>query len=57
MHDNAMSQVRTIQNDDQKKKLDEWQKDMQDHKGMHDHEGMHEKKDSKSPQTDDRVQK
>lgn len=62
-HEKAMSQMRTILTDDQKKKLDEWQKDMQDHKGMHDHqgmhdhEGMHEKKDSKSPQTDDRVQK
>jgi hypothetical protein len=50
MHDHAMSQVRAILNDDQKKKLDEWQKE------MHDHQGMHEKKkDDKGPQTDDRV--
>ena len=58
LHDDAMSQVRTILNDDQKKKLDEWQKEMHDHKGMHDHNGMHEKKkDDKGPQADDRVQK
>jgi protein CpxP len=58
MHNDAMSQVRTILNDDQKKKLDEWQKEMHDHKGMHDHNGMHEKKkDDKGPQADDRVQK
>jgi len=57
-HDEAMAKVRTILNDDQKKKLDEWQKEMHDHNGMHDHKGMHEKKkDDKGPQTDDRVQK
>jgi Spy/CpxP family protein refolding chaperone len=47
-HDKAMAQVKTILNDDQKKKLDEWQKDMHDH----DH-----KMDHKAPQADDRVQK
>jgi hypothetical protein len=52
LHDDAMSQVRTILNDDQKKKLDEWQKEMHDHKGMHE-----KKKGDKGPQTDDRVQK
>ena len=58
MHDNAMAQVRAILNDDQKKKLDEWQKEMHDHNGMQDHKGMHEKKkDDKGPQADDRVQK
>jgi Spy/CpxP family protein refolding chaperone len=57
-HDEAMTKVRAILNDDQKKKLDEWQKEMHEHKGMHDHEGMHGKKtDSKEPQKDDRVQK
>ncbi len=50
-HDEAMTKVRTILNDDQKKKLDEWQKE------MHDHNGMHEKKGDKGTQTDDRVQK
>ena len=50
-HNDAMAQVRPILNDDQKKKLDEWQKE------MHDHNGMHEKKGDKGPQTDDRVQK
>jgi hypothetical protein len=43
-HEDAMSQVRTILNDDQKKKLDEWQKEMHDHK-----------KEGKAPKTDDRV--
>jgi hypothetical protein len=58
MHDEAMAKVRTILNDDQKKKLDEWQKEMHDHNGTHDHNGMHEKKkDDKGPQADDRVQK
>jgi periplasmic protein CpxP/Spy len=51
MHEHAMSQVKAILNDDQKQKFDEMQKDMRDHKGMH------EKKDSRNPQTDDRVQK
>jgi len=52
LHDDAMSQVRTILNDDQKKKLDEWQKEMHDHNGMHE-----KKKGDKGPQADDRVQK
>jgi periplasmic protein CpxP/Spy len=57
LHNDAMAKVRAILTDDQKKKLDEWQKDMRDHR-MHDHQGMHGKKaDSKPPQTDDRVQK
>jgi len=57
MHDDAMSQVRTILTDDQKKKLDEWQKDMREH-GMHDHQGMHEKKkDDKAPQADEKSPK
>jgi Spy/CpxP family protein refolding chaperone len=47
-HNDAMAQVRPILNDDQKKKLDDWQKEMQDH----DHN-----KDGKAPQTDDHVQK
>jgi|GEM_PF-1072070 hypothetical protein len=47
-HDNAMAQVRPILNDDQKKKLDDWQKEMHDHGHQ---------KDGKAPQTDDRVQK
>lgn len=52
LHNDAMAKVRAILNDDQKKKFDDWQKE------MHDHEGMHGKKtDSKGPQTDDRVQK
>jgi hypothetical protein len=45
-HEDAMSQVRLILNDDQKKKLDEWQKEMHDH---------NHNKDGKAPQTDDRV--
>lgn len=47
-HDEAMSQVRPILTDDQKKKLDEWQKEMHDH---------NHKMGSKAPQKDDRVQK
>jgi len=43
-HDDAMSQVRPILNDDQKKKLDEWQKEIHDH---------NHNKDAKAPQTDD----
>src|SRR6266851_9100626 len=43
-HDETMAKVWAILHDDQKKKLDEWQKEMHDHK-----------KDGKAPQTDDRV--
>ncbi len=43
-HDDAMSQVRPILNDDQKKKLDEWQKEMHDH---------NHNKDAKAPQAGD----
>ena len=52
MHDDAMAQVKTILNDDQKKKLDEWQKEMHDHNRMHE-----KKKGDKGSQTDDPVQK
>lgn len=42
MHDESMAKVRAILNDDQKKKLDEWQKEMHDHmkngKGAHSEE-------------------
>ena len=52
MHDDAMAQVKTILNDDQKKKLDDWQKEMHDHNRMHE-----KKKGDKGSQTDDPVQK
>lgn len=45
MHDDAMSQVRTILTDDQKKKLDEWQKEVHDR--MKNGKGAHS--DEKSP--------
>ncbi len=48
MHDEAMAKVRTILNDDQKKKLDEWQKEMHEHNHKNEQEG-------KAPQTDDHV--
>jgi len=45
MHDSAMAQVRSILNDDQKKKLDEWQKEMQEHRKN----GKEAHSDEKSP--------
>ena len=47
-HDEAMSHVRPILTEDQKKKLDEWQKEMHEH---------NHKMGNKAPQKDDRVQK
>jgi periplasmic protein CpxP/Spy len=43
-HNDAVAQVRPILNDDQKKKLDDWQKEMQDHG---------HNKDGKAPQAGD----
>ncbi len=43
-HNEAMAQVRPILNDDQKKKLDDWQKEMSDH---------NHNKDGKAPQSGD----
>lgn len=45
-HNDAMAQVRPILTDDQKKKLDDWQKEMSEHNHNHD-------KDGKAPHTDD----
>jgi Spy/CpxP family protein refolding chaperone len=38
-HNEAMAKVRPILNDDQKKKLDDWQKEMSEHNHNHDMDG------------------